>query len=152
MNRVKCSCIAKRRTVSEVINVLKFNQHLVSVWENPHTRIDVDDAKQIAIFLNVPVDFICGKEFRVTRPMSDWCQDEKNDYYRMPPEGREYLLFEFGRGVFTKAEAPETPIIEDIKIAIVDGRDDDSEMLHVVLTYPESKEDETNQNDDNPKT
>ena len=151
MNRVMCACVAKGMSLSKVAEKLGIAPDILTIYKNPTAPINIDLANKIAVVTGVPAYFICGMHYRITRPMSDWIYDEKEDYENMDTLGQEYLYFLYGKGQFTETTL-EPPKVSNVKIAIVDGRDDDSEMLDVVLTYPESKEDETNQNDDNPKT
>lgn len=84
-------------TFGKLFNV---DQTAVSNWETGKNNIDIKIIDKIADEFSVPMDFVCGKNFMVTRPFDEWHRSEQEDYENAHPAIKDLLLFKFGRGYF----------------------------------------------------
>ena len=114
MNRIKCLRARKRLSQAEFAKLFQVDQTAVSNWENGKNSIDIDIANQIADYFSVPLDFIYGKEFKVTRPRNLWRTDENEDCDRAKPDARDYFLFIYGCGVFVNDDSKRAALAVEL--------------------------------------
>lgn len=105
MNRIKSIRKWQGLSQTEFGKMFNVDQTAVSNWEKGKNSIDVTIAQSIGERFNLPLDFVYGVPFKVTREQSEWYEDEIEDYGRLPSEGAEVLLFKYGRGVFSSQES-----------------------------------------------
>ena len=128
-NRIKILRKSAGLSQTDFARLFSVDQTAVSNWEKGKNSIDMATADKIADYFCVPVEFVYGKPYRITRPLSLWSEAEGLAYDRAKnEETRSYLEFINGRGVFdksgttvsTKGESP-TPTEDEIKISLFGG-------------------------------
>ncbi len=105
------------------------DQTAVSNWEQGKNKIELALADKIADAFGVPVEYIYGKPYTVTRPFEEWTEEEKARYLKAASEEERALMeFRLGRGVFEGSGTTlsrESEISEkDIKVALFGGDGD----------------------------
>ena len=103
------------------------DQTAVSNWEMGKNNIDVSLADRIADYFKVPVEYLYGKSYTVTRPVSEWTKEEVDRYTSANDAEKELLEFSLGRGVFesgTTIHSPTAPSEKEIKVALFGGEDE----------------------------
>ncbi len=141
-NRIKILRKAKRLSQKRFAEDFAVDQTAVSNWEQGKNNIDVTIADKIADSFGVPVEFVYGKPYRITRDRSLWKRDEIDDYENaVSEEERVFLEFKYGRGVFEGSGTTllsNTPCEEDIKLALFGGDDTvTDEMWEEVKSFVE---------------
>ena len=114
MNRIKCLRALRRLSQAAFAEIFNVDQTAVSNWENGKNSIDIEIANKIADYFSVPLDFIYGKEFKVTRPRKLWRTDEIEDCDREKPDAREYFLFIYGCGVFINDDSKRAALAVEL--------------------------------------
>ena len=111
MNRIKS--IRTYFGMSQTAFAEKFgvDQTAVSNWEKGKNSIDVKIVEKISQHVSIPMDYIYGAAFEITRPKTNWQRSELEDYATAPAEIKDFLLFKYGRGVF-HAQNDEKPADE----------------------------------------
>ena len=143
MNRIKCLRSVRGISQAEFGRLFNVDQTAVSNWEKEKNNIDIKISEKIAEEFGVPLEFVYGKDFSITRPMSEWHSSQKEDFENARAEIKDYLLFKYGRGIFnTNAENEKEPTgavsDEDLKIALFGGDTEVSdEMWNEVMNYAE---------------
>ena len=100
-NRIKILRKSQRLSQAKFADIFNKDQTAVSNWENGKNSIDMSTCDKIAEYFGVPIEFVYGKKYTLTRPVSDWTADERSAYERTrSPEEREFLEFIYGRAVF----------------------------------------------------
>ena len=100
MNRIKCLRSLRGLSQTEFGKMFNVDQTAVSNWEKGKNSIDIKLLERIAEEFGVPMEFVYGKEFSITRPMSEWHASQIEDVENARPEIKDFLLFKYGRGVF----------------------------------------------------
>lgn len=125
-NRIKI--LRKSHGMSQKVfgQLFSVDQTAVSNWEQGKNSIDVTVADKIANYFKVPVEYVYGKPYRITRARASWSESEAEDFDKAAnAEQREYLEFRFGRGVFegskTTVSAEIPPSEQEIKVALFGG-------------------------------
>ncbi|MBR2986681.1 MAG: helix-turn-helix transcriptional regulator [Clostridia bacterium] len=127
-NRIRI--IRKSNTLSQkrFAELFGVDQTAVSNWEMGKNNIDLALADRIADYFKLPVEFVYGKPYAISRPFSEWSQDEKARYTAASEEEKKMLEFTLGHGVFEGSGATvhtNTPPSEHaIKIALFGGEDE----------------------------
>ena len=142
-NRIKV--LRKSHGMSQKVFAEKFSvdQTAVSNWEQGKNSIDVTVADKIADYFRVPVEYVYGKPYRITRPKTGWDASEIEDYGKAAtPELKEYLEFKFGRGVIegskTTISSETAPSEHEIKVALFGGEQEvTDEMWEEVKRFVE---------------
>ena len=119
INRIKC--LRKLHGLSQTLFAEKYNvaQTAVSNWEQFRNSIDIGTASKIAADYKVPVEFVYGFEFEVTRPKSEWSHDQIEDMTNAHPCCKDFFLFRYGKGRFaTMLQTAEQPSQESKGIRI----------------------------------
>ena len=106
MNRIKCIRIVKGYSQAKFGEIFNVDQTAVSNWENEKNNIDVKIIEKISEYFDLPMDFVCGREIILQRPISEWYPDEIEDYEKAPEIIKDYILYKFGRGIFANHENP----------------------------------------------
>lgn len=86
-NRLKIMRKVKRKTQVEIAQVIGITQNTYSYWENGKVKIDNESLRKLAEYYGVTLDFLAGRRYRVTTPVTEWRPDLKEDYSK----GDEYL-------------------------------------------------------------
>ena len=102
--RIKCLRNLFHQSQESFAKQFHVSQNAVSNWEQGKNKIDIETAAQIAEHYHVPVDFVYGRSFTVTRPISLWRRDELEDMEHAPAGCRDYFLCRYGRGIFNANE------------------------------------------------
>ena len=76
------------------------NQNTYSYWESGKVRVDDASMAKLAALLNVSVDFLSGKRFRITNPLKNWHKSLQDDYSNAEPYEKEYMEYLYGKPVF----------------------------------------------------
>lgn len=112
MNRIKSIRKAFKLSQAEFGNMFNVDQSAVSNWENGKNSIDVSIAQKISDRFRLPLEFVYGVPFKITRDKSEWFPDEIEDYKSLPKDAIEFALFKYGKGVFASQDSED----EDSKI------------------------------------
>ena len=128
-NRIKILRKSKRLSQTDFAALFSVDQTAVSNWENGKNSIDMSICDKIADYFMVPIEFVYGKKYTLTRPISEWSDDELSKYKcTRSSEEREFCEFIFGRGVFEgsnttigASKSYEKPSEDDIKAALFGG-------------------------------
>ncbi len=132
-NRIKILRKSKKLSQKEFGALFSVDQTAVSNWEMGKNNIDLSLADRIADYFNLPVEYIYGKPYTLTRPKELWLDEERAAYDKENDAGKALLDFIYGRGVFEGSGATlhalGSPSEEDIKVALFGGDGDVSEEL-----------------------
>ncbi len=112
-----------QRAFAELFSV---DQTAVSNWEKGKNNIDLTLADKIADHFRVPVEFVYGKPYTITREKKEWSAEESGAFEAASSEEERALLeFRYGRGVFEGSNTTVTArsgISEnEIKVALFGG-------------------------------
>lgn len=99
-NRIKCLRKLHRLSQEEFAKQYNVAQTAVSNWEVFRNNIDISIATRIAEDYKVPVEFIYGFEFTVTRPIEQWYPDQLEKMNNANKLCRDFFLFKYGKGFF----------------------------------------------------
>ena len=100
MNRIKCLRAVRGISQAEFGKIFNVDQTAVSNWEKGKNSIDIKILERIADEFGVPMEFVYGKDFSITRPVSEWHISQIEDFENARSEIKDYLLFKYGRGTF----------------------------------------------------
>ena len=158
-NRIKC--LRKLKGLSQANFAAKYNvaQTAVSNWEQFRNSIDISTASRIAEEYKVPVEFVYGFDFEITRPVKDWTHDQIEDMTNAHPSCKDFFLFRYGRGYFANThqnnEKPtaindDEPIEENVIVFHRDGKnqrrkfskDQMAMLMAMVDAIPESDDED----------
>lgn len=101
MNRIKCLRSVRGISQAEFGRMFHVDQTAVSNWETGKNSIDIKILEKIAEEFGVPMEFVYGKDFSITRPMTEWHASQREDLENARPEIKDYLMFKYGKGVFS---------------------------------------------------
>ena len=143
-NRLKVVRKAKRKTQQEIAASIGINQNTYSYWENGKVNIDNDSLCRLSELLEVSVDFLIGRPYRITRPVEQWRQSFQEDYAHANQYEREYLIFLHGGIEYIDGESGTSQARlscdDDLtqKIALLDEEDRKkaSDFVSYLLTTP----------------
>jgi transcriptional regulator with XRE-family HTH domain len=110
MNKIKCLRSVRGISQADFGKLFNVDQTAVSNWEKGKNSIDIKILEKISEEFGVPMEFVYGKDFSITRPMSEWHASQVEDFKNAHPEAKDYLRFKYGRGTFnTNAENEKEP-------------------------------------------
>lgn len=143
MNRIKCIRMALELSQAQFASRINVNQTAVSHWENETNSIDIKIIEEISNKFQVPMDFICGKPFKIKREISQWHQSQKDEYENAPSVAKDFFLFKHGWGYFEIHSEDHTneeptavvlpPTLTEKELAILNGYRDANENLKVAV-------------------
>ena len=127
MNRIKCIRTYHNLSQTAFAALFGVDQTAVSNWEKGKNSIDIKIVEKIAQHFSLPMDFIYGTPFELSRPQSTWHRSEIEDYVNAPAEIKDYILFKYGKGIFhpiddEKKPADEGELTENLIIYHRDGK------------------------------
>lgn len=99
-NRLKTVRKAKRKTQSEIAHLVNISQNAYSYWESGKTRIDNASLTKLANYYGVSLDFLSGRKYKITTPVSEWRYDLQEDYKNGDKYLREYYEYLYGNIIF----------------------------------------------------
>ncbi len=125
-NRIHILRKSKKLSQKGFAELFSVDQTAVSNWETGKNNPDITLADRIADYFRVPVEYVYGKPYRITREKKDWSTEEKAAYEAASSKEEKQLLeFCFGRGVFEGSRttvSSENGISEnEIKVALFGG-------------------------------
>ena len=127
-NRIKILRKSQKLSQKRFAELFSVDQTAVSNWEMGKNNVDLALADKIADTFKVPVEYVYGKPYTVTRPFSEWTNEEKAEYAAASEETKQLMEFTCGRGVFesngTTIHAKRLPSEHDIKVALFGGEDE----------------------------
>lgn len=126
-NRIKILRKSQKLSQKQFAELFSVDQTAVSNWEMGKNNIDVTLADRIAEHFRVPVEYLYGKPYTVTRPMSEWTPDELERYRNASDAEKTLLDFTLGRGVFESGTTVHTsgaPSEREIRVALFGGEDE----------------------------
>lgn len=100
MNRIKCIRLYHNLSQLQFAKIFNVDQTAVSNWETGKNNIDIKIIEHISVQFSVPMDFVCGKSFKLRRPMEQWHSSLLEEYENAPAEIKDLLLFKHGWGYF----------------------------------------------------
>ena len=95
--RIKALRVYKRMSQDEFANMFHVSQIDVANWESGKDCVDIEIAKRIAEKFSVPLEFVCGADFKMERPENLWYEDQKEDK-RSDHVAGVYYDFLYGNG------------------------------------------------------
>ena len=131
-NRVKILRKSQKLSQKQFAELFSVDQTAVSNWEMGKNNIDLTLADKIAEHFKVPVEYLYGKPYTLTRPMGEWTREENARYATASDAEKELLRFTLGRGVFesgTTVHNPSVPSEKEIKVALFGGEDEVTEDM-----------------------
>ncbi len=131
-NRVKILRKSQKLSQKQFAELFSVDQTAVSNWEMGKNNIDLSLADRIAGHFKVPVEYLYGKPYTLTRPMTEWTREENARYAIASDTEKELLAFTLGRGVFesgTTVHSPHAPSEREIKVALFGGEDEVTEDM-----------------------
>ena len=100
-NRLKIVRRARRYTQKETADIVGITQNAYSYWESGKVRVDADSLSKLAQEFRVPVDFLCGRDYVLSIPISEWRPDRIVDWQNADEEEKVWLEYLYGNPVFT---------------------------------------------------
>jgi transcriptional regulator with XRE-family HTH domain len=95
-------------------NVVGVERSTICQYESGKRRPDVSILEAMANYFNVSIDFLMGRDFEITIPVSTWHQSLQDDYARANSNLKEYMLYKYGGIKFsTDQELPATTELTD---------------------------------------
>ena len=113
INRLKAMRKVFGKNQSEIAKVVSITQNAYSYWENGKVNIDSESLKKLASYYNVSLDFLSGREFRLTRTTDTWTQDQQAEYYTSNEHKKTYLEYLWGAPIFIDDEENDTDVFAD---------------------------------------
>ena len=108
INRLKTMRKVFGKNQSEIAKVVSITQNAYSYWENGKVNIDSESLKKLASYYNVSLDFLSGREFKLTRTTDSWTKDQQAEYYTSNDHKKTYLEYLWGAPVFIDDEEDDT--------------------------------------------
>ena len=99
-NRIQLIRIAQKYDEETVAARTGIDIDKYKLMEDPTKRVDDADYEILSKFFKVPVAFLQGREFVMTRKWEDWTSDEQDDYEKEDRCTQTYLKFRYGKGEF----------------------------------------------------
>ncbi len=131
-NRIKILRKSQKLSQKQFAEIFSVDQTAVSNWEMGKNNIDLSLADEIAGYFKVPVEYVYGKPYTLTRPMSEWTREERDRYALANDAEKKLLEFTLGGGVLengTTVHTDRTPSERDIKVALFGGEDEVTEDM-----------------------
>ena len=131
-NRIKILRKSQKLSQKQFAELFSVDQTAVSNWEMSKNNIDLTLADRIADYFKVPVEYLYGKPYTVTRPLQEWTPAEQERYRNATDAEKALLEFTLGRGVFesgTTVHSPTAPSEREIKVALFGGEDEVTEDM-----------------------
>lgn len=131
-NRVRILRKSHKLSQKQFAELFSVDQTAVSNWEMGKNNIDLSLADRIAGYFKVPVEYVYGKPYTLTRPLAEWTREENAAYLSANDAEKKLLEFTLGRGVFengTTVHAKTQPSERDIKVALFGGEDEVTEDM-----------------------
>lgn len=131
-NRVKILRKSQKLSQKQFAELFSVDQTAVSNWEMGKNNIDLTLADRIAGYFKVPVEYLCGKPYTLTRPMHEWTREESERFTAANEAEKSLLEFTLGKGVFesgTTLHTPTPPSEQEIKVALFGGEDEVTEDM-----------------------
>ena len=100
MNRIKCIRTYFKMSQLEFAKKFHVDQTAVSNWEKEKNNIDIKIMQIISEHFNVPMEFILGKPFELQIPLSEWTEEEREEYEKSPDLAKDFVLYKYGKGIF----------------------------------------------------
>ena len=99
-NRLKIMRKATGYRQMQLARLVNVAQSTYSDWETGRKNIHAENIKKLAEIYNVSLDFLLGRDFKVTRPVECWSQSEQQEYYTANEYKKVYLEYLWGAPVF----------------------------------------------------
>ena len=99
-NRLKIMRKVFKKNQSEIAKIANITQNAYSYWENGKVNIDSESLKKLASYYNVSLDFLSGRDFKMTHTIEDWTKDQQAEYYTSSEYKKTYLEYLWGAPVF----------------------------------------------------
>lgn len=107
-NRIKEIRSSMEITQEQFADRFDLDQNDVLKWESQENDPDESVATKISEKTNLPLDFIYGKKFNITKPVGKWEEDQLEDFASANSMAQEVLKFRFGHGVFDNEKEKPT--------------------------------------------
>ena len=107
-NRLKIMRKATGYTQTRLAGLVNVAQNTYSDWETGRKKIHDENIKKLAEIYKVSIDFLLGREFKVTRPVECWTQSEQQEYYTSNEYKKVYLEYLWGSPIFTGDTSAES--------------------------------------------
>lgn len=89
-------------TLGKIVGV---ERSTICQYESGRRRPDVSILEAMANYFNVSVDFLIGRDYEVTIPVSQWHKSLQQDYMNASNEMKEYLLYKYGGLKFSNEQS-----------------------------------------------
>ena len=91
----------RRLTQAEIANYIGISQNAYSYWESGKVKVDNESLSRLAKYYNVSLDFLSGRNYVVTLPVSRWEDSLQEDYHNGDSYLKQYLEYRYGEIVYT---------------------------------------------------
>ena len=100
-NRLKVMRTVMGKTQAEVAKIVNITQNTYSYWENGKVKIDNASLAKLAEYYNVSLDFLSGRRYRLTNPVSNWVPTLREDYEKANQYQKQYMEQKYGKVVYS---------------------------------------------------
>lgn len=99
-NRLRTMREVKGKTPQELSNILGITPEMYSLLESGSAFVKPETLQKLSEYYGVSEDFLSGKKYRLTFPVSSWRKDYQQDYYLADECLKEYLEHLHGKITF----------------------------------------------------
>lgn len=115
-NRLYTARSAYKEDLQTVANHLEISIIEYIALETTEYQIADDYLNKLSIHYRLDIEFLMGKEYKVTFPVSKWRKDQQDDYYNADPALKECLLCKYGNLQYVDSPL-KTPVISEEHMA-----------------------------------
>ena len=101
MLRLKILRKQKHLSMKELGNKFNVAESTISLYESGKRQPDKNMIIALSDFFGVSVDYLLGREFKVTFPVENWHASLQEDYKKADADLKEYMLYKHGKVVFS---------------------------------------------------
>ena len=130
-NRLRLIRKVKRYTQTYIASIVNIGQSTYSLWEAGKVRIDDASISKLSDFYYVSSDFLMGVPFTITRPVSEWEESLREDYYKGNEDLRTYMEYRYGKPVFHNTIKKEPTYDGGLENAIILCRNGRNKAVHL---------------------
>ncbi len=99
-HRLKIMRKAMGKTQKEIADYLGIGQNTYSYWERGSVKIDNDGFMKLSDYYGVSIDFLSGKEYKVSLPPNKWGMEKYTEYLKANEYKKVYLEYIYGAAPF----------------------------------------------------
>lgn len=99
-NRLKTMRKVAQKTQVDIANLIGISQNAYWYWENGKVKIDNESLSRLAQYYGVSLDFLSGRPYKMTVPVEEWSDEQKQLYDEADDYMKEYLEYRNGHIVY----------------------------------------------------